>query len=306
MDQCAVAACAAGGVLRHAIFGFLILSFFVATVACAGAAGDLNAAIGGNYGLEADMEGQSKPAGFDVSIGPWYRYRYHNDASPLWDGLYVQGGGVLSLNPAYGQLGVYLEWLPVAILQLRAQVDRFSYFGHDGSLLSYSSSSEPYGESDLKRRRGQEISGTASRLMLQPTLRGEYGRFVVENQVSYAFYRFNQYAPYFWDQEYDTLLKQHDRLFVNDLFMLYDFAPADRNERLLVGPGFELVHALGADLTRKRVGLSCYFEPLPRKSIFGGISHPRYYFQAGVNVRDPNHQGQFYLVGGVGMDLDLD
>jgi hypothetical protein len=260
---------------------------------------------GGKYGLEADIEAQYKPAALEVSTGAWYRYIYHGDVSPLWDGLYVKGGGLVSLNPAYGQLSAYLEWLPIAILQLRAQVDRYEFFGSNGSLLIYSDPKGAFGYGDHGARDGQEIPGQADRLLLQPTLQGEFGRYIAVNQASYAFYRFSRDGPYFWDQEYDTLLKKQDQLYADDLSLLYNFAAEGSREKLLLGPSWEVVHASGADLTRTRLGLNFYFEPAPGKSIFGYLQHPRYYFQMGVNTQDRNQQGQIYFVGGIGADFDL-
>jgi hypothetical protein len=271
-----------------------------ARVACAASA------PGGQYGLEADLEGQYKPAAIDINTEAWYRYVYHSDPSRLWNGLYIKGGGALDINPAYGRAGAYVEWMPVAVLQLRAQFDRYAFFGSNGSLLVYNDKNAPFGAGQYKARRGQEISGQADRLVLQPTLRGTLGHYVLVNQVTYALYDFKQDGPYFWEQEYDTLLKKRDRLYADDLSVLYDFAPAGGDGRLLIGPSFEAVHAFGADLTRTRVGLSLYFEPGAGKHTFGYRAKPRIYFQAGINTRDRNRHGQAYALGGIGVELDLD
>ena len=263
------------------------------------------ATVGGKYGIEVDLEGEANPSGLDVSMGAWYRYIYHSDNSPLWNGLYVKGGGELSFNPAYGQVGIYLEWMPISILQMRVQFDRFSFFGRDGSLLTFDNGDEPFGDADIRKRSGQEITGQADRLMFQPTLMGELGRYVLENETTFALYSFDQTGPYFWDQEYDTLLKKDDRLIANNISVLYDFVPKEQNEKFLVGPTFEVVHAFSADLTRERLGLSIYFEPVTRRSIFGYVQHPRFYLQTGINIKDRNREDQFFLLGDIGTDFDL-
>ena len=289
---------------RHAVIGMLIFVFVGAAIRCASA--DENpAALGGKYGLEADVEGQANPWGLGFSAGAWYRDIYHKDESPLWNGLYVQGGGLVSLNPAYGQLGAYLEWMPITVLQLHAQIDRYEYFGRDGSLLIFNDRNARFGSRQISERHGQEQTGHADRLLLQPTLQGEFGRYVVVDQASYVYYAFSRDGPYFWDQEYDTLLKKRDRLHANDLSLLYNFSPRYREEKLLVGPSFQVVHATGADLTRERLGISLDYEPVASKSVFGYLRYPRYYLQIGVNVEDRNRAGQLYLLGGFGADFDL-
>jgi hypothetical protein len=260
----------------------------------------------GQYGAEIDLEGQSPPAGIDLSGEAWYRYVYRRDPSRLWDGLYVQGGGSLDINPAYGRIGAYVEWMPVAILQLRAQIDRYAFFGTSGSLLIYPNTNAPFGSGDYRDRRGQEVSAQADRFVLQPTLQGTIGPYVLVNQSTYALYDFKRAGPYFWDQEYDTLLQRHDRLYADDLSLLYSLARPGKAGRLLIGPSFEAVHASGADLTRTRVGLSLYFEPRASKHAEGFLAKPRIYFQAGVNTNDSNQDGRAYFLGGIGVELNFD
>lgn len=281
-------------------------------LACVGAAGHRACAdehppavLGGKYGLEADIETQYQPAAVDISTEAWYRRVYHDDLSRLWNGLYVQGGGSLDINPAYGRVGAYVEWMPAAILRLRAQIDRYAFFGGNGSLLVYADKNAPFGSGQLKERRGQEISGQAARFVFQPTLQGSIGHYVLVNQSTYARYDFNQNGPYFWEQEYDTLLQRQDSLYANDLSLLYDFARQGKDERLLIGPSFEVIHASGADLTRTRVGLSLYFETASHHA-FGYRSRPRLYFQAGMNTNDRNRDGQAYFLGGIGVELNCD
>lgn len=285
--------------------GLLIGVLWVATFSAA-CAQTQSSPHGGHYGLDADLEGAYRPIAVDLSSEAWYRYIYRNDASRLWDGLYIKGGGALDINPAYGRVGAYVEWMPVAILILRAEFDRYAFFGTNGSLLIYTDSSAPFGVADYKARRGQEVAAGADRIMLQPTLQVEIGSWMLVNQASFARYDFQHSGPYFWEQEYDTLLARHDRLFADDLSLLYDFAREAKAEHLLVGPSLEVVHASGANLTRTRAGLSLYFEPHARVHAADYQIRPRFYFQLGVNTQDRNQDGRLYVLGGIGMGVDFD
>ena len=287
---------------KNIVLGLVLLTI----MGIAGGQEDPPSPLGGQYGAEIDLEGQSPPAGVDLSGEAWYRYIYRRDPSRLWDGLYVQGGGALDINPAYGRIGAYVEWMPVAILQLRAQIDRYAFFGSSGSLLIYPDTNAPFGSGDYRDHRGQEVSDQADRFVLQPTLQVSIGPYVLVNQSTYALYDFKRDGPYFWDQEYDTLLQRHDRLYADDLSLLYSLAWPGKAGRLLIGPSFEAVHASGADLTRTRVGLSLYFEPRVSKHAVGFLAKPRIYFQAGVNTNDSNQDGQVYFLGGIGVELNFD
>ena len=287
---------------KNIVLGLVLLT----AMRIAGGQGEPPSSLGGQYGAEIDLEGQSPPAGVDLSGEAWYRYVYRRDPSRLWDGLYVQGGGALDINPAYGRIGAYVEWLPVAILQLRAQIDRYAFFGTSGSLLIYPDTNAPFGSGDYRDRRGQEVSAQADRFVFQPTLQGSMGPYVLVNQSTYALYDFKRNGPYFWDQEYDTLLQRHDRLYADDLSLLYSLARPGNAGRLLLGPSFEAVHASGSNLTRTRVGLSLYFEPRAVKPAPGILGRPRIYFQAGVNTHDSNQDGRAYFLCGIGMELNFD
>ena len=85
-----------------------------------------------------DLAGGYNPAALATTADIFYRHVYHQDNSPLWNGLYLQGGSQVRLSPAFGRIGVYAEWMPVALVQLRMQVDRFRFFGNYGSLLELS------------------------------------------------------------------------------------------------------------------------------------------------------------------------
>lgn len=254
----------------------------------------------GRFGLEADIEATHNPTALDFSTDAWYRYVYHHEDAPLWDGLYVQAGGQANINAAYGQLGVYLEWLPIAVLQLHAQIDRYFFFGQNGALLSFADKHAAFGDRELNARRGQEATDQANRLLLQPTLQATLGRYTVSNETRYAFYTFASPGSYFWELEYDTLLKKNDRLVANKTSLLRTFTPASQAGTLTLGPYYEIVHAFGAALERRRLGITLSFEPTANHH----RRQPHFYFQTGINLRDRNRDGQFYFAGGVGVSFE--
>ena len=252
----------------------------------------------GNFGLEADIGAAYNPTALDFSADVWYRYVYQYEDAPLWDGLFVQGGGQASINAAYGQLGVYVEWLPVAVLQLHAQIDRYFFFGQNGALLSFADKHAAFGDHVLNARRGLEVTGQANRLLLQPTLQATLGRYTVSNETRFAFYTFESPGNYFWEPEYDTLLRKNDRLVANETSLLRTFTLALRNGTITLGPYYEIVYTFGAALERRRLGIAFNFEPTANHR------QPHYYFQAGINLRDRNRDGQFYFSGGVGVGFE--
>lgn len=229
------------------------------------------------------------------------RHIYHQDSSPLWDGLYTQLGGQLSMSPAFANLGLHAEWLPIAVMQLRLQYDRYHFFGRYGSLLRYDSGDEPFGDASIEARSGEEKSGNAQRLLFQPTLRLRFGPYLIRNKTDLALFDFSGPGPYYHEWEYDTLLKTQDRLVRNQSLLLYALQD-DHQATILVGPEYEYLRTSHAKLTRKRLGLSGY---LISKQTFSRFRQPRLWLQLGRYLEDRNREGGNYLLAGFGADFAI-
>ncbi len=252
--------------------------------------------------LHADVLGRANPAGVAASLGAAYRRNLKDGAGPAASGRYLQGGAGLTLSPAFAQASAHAEAVPRAFLQLRFQMDQFSYLGTNAGLLSFPSSSSPFGDRERDALAGQEESRSGRRLLLQPTLRYQAGRLLLRNQTDLARYWFSGRGPFFLELEYDTLLKRQDDLLSNRTQFLWEFlnTPA-AGRRLLAGPYYEGTWAAGSRLARHRVGLACLGVLTTR---FRRLDRPRVFLQVGVNAADPNRRGPFFA-GGLGADFDL-
>lgn len=227
-----------------------------------------------------------------------HRHIYHESNSLLWDKLYLQQGLQFTLSPAFANAGAHLEWLPIAVLQLRLQYDRYHFFGRHGSLLRYSSGSEAFGDDEIEARQGEEKSGNAGRLLFQPILRAQIGGFIFRNKTDVALFDFSGPGPYYHEWEYDTLLKTHDRLVRNQTLLLYE--TRYRGKTLLLGPLYEHMRSFHAGLKRKRLALSGY---LIYQNPLHGLQQPRLWLQLGRYLTDRNREGEYYLLSGVGANF---
>jgi hypothetical protein len=252
--------------------------------------------------VHADVVGAVNPDGAMVVMGAFRRWisEFHNvHAVPS---AYLQAGGMLGVNPAYGQVSVYGEWMPAIFAQLRLQYDLYGFFGANGALLSFPSADAPFGDDQIEALEGQEEAGLAHRLFVQPTLRAKFGPLYLRNQSDAGYYRFDGNGPYFLEREYDTLLKDGDFLLANRTHALFELWKGAGESLLLAGPFYELTHAVDAALTRQRVGAAFYW--VPRDSLWF-LSRPRVYAEAGYNLQDRNRDDAFFAVFGVGVDYDL-
>ena len=200
-----------------------------------------------------------------------YRHIYRRDSSPFWDGLYAQGGFQLGMTPVFGRIGAHIEWLPIAILQLRLQYDHYHFFGRYGSLLPYGSDNAAFGDDEIKARKGEEITGTGDRILFQPSLQMKFGPYIIRDRIDYSAYTFSGEGPFYHEWEYDTLLTTNDHLFVNQLMFFYGFIPNSNGKYLLFGPFHEYVRASHAKLVRTRVSANLYYAPAAKYFAFNQL-----------------------------------
>ena len=159
-----------------------------------------------------DFLGQMNPVGMAVVVGA-YR-RWIQDIEPTYGipSKYTQLGATLAVNPAFAQVSLYGDWQPAIFSLLRLQYDLYPYFGTNGALLSFPSAKSTFGDHEIDALKGQAETTIGQRVLFQPTLRAKAGPLYLRNQTDAAYYFFSGTGPYFFEREYDTLLKNGDVL----------------------------------------------------------------------------------------------
>jgi hypothetical protein len=295
----------AAGILVLLVFSHL---FFVSEVSAfeasnpseqnlQGEAPSVRQNLGKEWSAYADLVGTYNPQGLDISGGYEYRdsYRYDNHYDSV--SSYWQTGAGIDISPAYARPSIDFEWMPGLFLVARLQCDGYYYFGKNGGLLSFSSGKDPFGNQELRARRGTEESGVGSRLLFQPTIQLKIGDIVLRNQSDIAKYWFSGKGPFFLEQEYDTLLKDGDHLFANRTQALKEISGGPANSSILLGPYYELVHAEAADLTRQRIGVLFYSEQSHKKR---SLDTSHFFAEIGYNLKDRNRGQEIFFLIGVG------
>lgn len=251
--------------------------------------------------LEMDLVGLYNPLGISISARTYHRQVYHRNKSPLWDGLYWQAGGQVALNPAYQRGGFHVECLPIAVVQMRAQYDRYYFTGTNGSLLAFDRTDGRFGDSEIEAREGEEQSGYGNRYLLNLTLRAKIGNIIIRNVTDMAKYEFPGEGPYYLEREYELLMASSDYLFSNQLYLMFE-NKSDRGRSRYFGPYYDYVKIRETELVRERLGFTWYEE---YDQALGLLQKPRWYLQSGVYLTERNRQDEFYLVLGVGGDLEF-
>ena len=259
------------------------------------------AAGGSTTTFFADAVGRYGPAGVMVFAGGALRRPQDDGPSPLSRGRYAQLGASVGVNPAYGQGSIAVEWVPIALLQLRLQYDAFAFFGANGALLEFPSAGSKFGRAELDALRGTERRGIGHRLTFSPVVRAKMGRVVVRNQTDLDGYALARSSGWYYEWENDTLLAKTDWLVANRTAVMAELWRGAGDATLLAGPMYDVTRAGAARIVRQRVGASAYWAPAAR---WFGFDRPRMYALAGVNLSDRNRRGEPFGVLGFGGDLD--
>lgn len=268
---------------------------------CAGSARAGEGSGGGLVVYEADLAGAKNPDGLLLTLGGFRRWPLQGEAAGLAASPYLQAGGGVAVSPAYAAGKVHGEWMPHPALQLRAQYSWIRYFGDYAALLSFPSGDAAFGRREVDELEGEEEAAWGQRLLLRPILRFKYGPLLVRNVTDFAFCRFDGQGPYFLEWDYCTLVKDSDWIISDSIQLPFKIWSGPGAEAAYAGPFFEITHAEAADITQERAGLIAAWTLSDR---LGPLTQPRAYLQAGMHLRDPNREGEFYVVFGVGFDLD--
>lgn len=253
--------------------------------------------------VEADVIGASNPDGLMVRVIGSRRWTLEGEQpDPL--SSYVQGGVMLAATPAYAKAALALEWLPHPALQLIAESTLYRYFGGDAvALLSFPSSDAPFGDREVDARKGESESAWGLRLLFKPVLRVPLGPVLLRNVTQIAWLNFDGTGPYFLEWEYDTLFKDGDLYLADTLQALVTVWHGGGEAALRLGPFYEIARAGAAGITQQRAGLVAVWTLADN---LGPIRRPGIGLEAGFHLRDPNRQGEPYVLLGIEMYIGSD
>ena len=261
---------------------------------------DSDAEVDASNHLELDLISLYNPLGLSLSAKGFYRKVYRYDKSEIWDGLYYQTGFQINVNPAFSRAGFHFEVMPIAVLQLRLQYDRLQFSGQHGSLLSFSSSEDLFGDNELENREGDEESGYADRRLFQLIFRAQFANTIIRNVTDFSFYKFQGAGPYYLEREHEILMAADDDVVFNKLFLLFKTDFDDVRGSRYFGPYHEHMKVNQSGLIQERVGLTWFQEYNARLGI---LIKPRWYLQLGSYLKDQNREGEVYLIFGIGGDV---
>ncbi len=218
---------------------------------------------------------------------------------PLLADAHLRAGLTHTLTPSYTRLSAWVELSPLSILDLRGGVEPGAYFGSFGSLMSFDTYGDDFGDSARSARRAEAHAGTGTRLFLAPSLKGRLGSFVFASSASLEWWRSSATGPLYYEPSRDTLLRTDGEHLLTVTTVL-------ARRRPLRGGG-ELTYGLSHDLTEvfaapgncsQRIGLVVARRLVPRQ-----LSLPvrSVALRVVCYLQDPTRKGQVGAALGVSL-----
>lgn len=275
------------------------------TVACSltlGATSEARADSPTGWEIESELGIRAIPIGLQLATDAGYRVGLSDSDSLLLDGTYLEPGVTTTITPSNFWGGVYMEALPIALLQLRASAEFLGYFGNFGYLhlpRDEDQSDWTLDALDETEEMGLGQSATGVKFSGEATLRAKVGGVValvpfeitrVQMDVDQAYY----------ESSFDWLLEPTDTFWLVKPTLGYAFSFEKLDSWLLTGLRWEHSETFEQGFSRD-LGTLLALWKLPGKwwpgkemqlAMLGGawINHPnrestRFYFATAFSMK---------------------
>lgn len=222
---------------------------------------------------------QVNPAGIRVDLHGGLRRRLFGSTSPLLKDARVEVGFTEQLSPAYNRLGVHVVVSPLSILDLKAGVDGFGYFGTFGHLVAFPSYDSDFGDDARRAIRDQAVARVGARLYLSPTLKFRRGRVSVRLSADFDWWRpRNAPRSFYYEPFSGTLMNAEGDALVSGGNLLLVDLQSDRPGHLQAGVFHDYLEVYDAPENRKqRIGPIVYLKlrdrrfGLPKPALSAGV-----------------------------------
>ncbi len=246
----------------------------------------------------AGVFGELGPRKGSYSVGLAYRYTYGQDAnSPLFDNLYVEGMLEIYPNPFIPAGRLELTWQPLQIFKLTVAYTNYYYADWSNSLghgLSLASFDEPWDGATLARRQGEQERQYVQRGEIKPTFQVKVGPVLFYNELELGIWYVEGPKGYWYEPLYDGLVRRGapDLVVMNRTAMVVETWSGPGDATFLMGIVNQVVHGVGADTLRDRLGLVALATPWDQ---LGPIDRPTLALQPGITLAHESRSLEFFI-----------
>lgn len=262
-----------------------------------------------SFHADMDLRFRVQPLGLVLSTRMYNEFEYmRNNISLLFSHVYLRGGAVVNVSPAYAEGGLDVEFQPIRIFNVRAQYVAGYHFGTFKYLIPFDNPDPITRDRELKELSDTAQSGVHHRLEVSPTIQMALGNIALRNSFHYqrVWYPTDEFqGPWVRESSYDRMVSTGgDTILSNLLLVAYKVWDPDgaADGQLLIGPFHEWSRGVNAKDNRHRVGLTGVLIP---KHNWGKIYRPRLILQGGYNVVDRanGRANRAFIQGSLGFTL---
>lgn len=209
-------------------------------------------------------------------FGQGLRYAFTaEDRFPIWkregvlfDDTFVAVGAYGDITPAYVRAGPRFHVVPVAVLDIEADVLFSGYFGTFSGVTDFSSPQSDYSEAAFATPEldARAHAGVGVRARVSPTLQAKVGRFIIALPNDF-YYQWQQRpagtGDYWYEPQLDALLRWSDFAMVNSGMSFWAFREAtDEDKRMVwLGVRFDHQYIFGTADRQLKLGPILVFKP---------------------------------------------
>jgi hypothetical protein len=250
--------------------------------------------------LGSSVAVRAAPLGLVMQADAGYRLGLSSSDSPILSGTYFEPGVTTQLTPSSAKAGLFLEALPLAILQLRVSAQALSYLGTWGYLHLPPDPDDPEGWS-LSQLGGSPTegrSGTGVMLEAKATPRALVGRtvFLAETKLRWARVGVDQA---YYEPSFDMLLEPSDSYWVTRPTLGQVFALPERDSWIMAALRWEHGRSHNTNVVRDMAAVVGLWK-LPWSVRRDGEMVLA--VVGGYWARHPNRQGTVYVASQLSID----
>ncbi|MBM4368303.1 MAG: hypothetical protein FJ102_18970 [Deltaproteobacteria bacterium] len=228
-------------------------------------------ASAGSWDFENSLALSWFPRGLRYAFAAEYQVpaSWSNPDSVLFDPAMLGAGPYVELTPAYARAGGRVHFVPIAVLDISAEALATGYFGTFTGVTDFDTPDADFSEAAFETEAvmARNHAGFGFRYGVTPTLQAKVSKFILA--MPQEFTRFTMIVPegatgdYWYEPQYDALMKWDDTLMVNSGLAFWAFREkSDEDPRMFwAGVRFDHQYVFGTGDRQLKLGPMVVFKP---------------------------------------------
>ncbi len=221
----------------------------------------IHVALAGSWAMEHQVPVTLFPLGTRYLGTAEYRtpFPWQKEGNDLFEDVYFAAGPELEISPAYARAGARLHVVPIAVLDITADFVGTGYFETFTGVTDFDSPTDDHSEAAFETDAllARRHAGLGYRLGVTPTLQAKVSHLILAFPQEFAHFVLTPPAEstgdYWYEAQYDTLIKWEDTVMVNTGLALWAFDEADDEDKRFFWLGARVDHQLAFGTSERSI-----------------------------------------------------